>query len=71
MHTLTIRIEDRVIDKVVYFLKNLPRQDVEIMSDEVMRNHKESEDFISYLAANPREVAKEFSFLSREEIHER
>ncbi len=31
MHTITLHIEDTVFDKVIYFLKNLPSSEVEIV----------------------------------------
>jgi len=31
MHTLKLKIEDSVFDKVIYFLKNLPKNEVEII----------------------------------------
>ena len=68
MHTLTIKIQDRVLDKITYFLNNLPKQDVEIISNKI---EKKEEDFISFLAHNPIEVQKDLVFLSREEAHER
>ena len=33
MHTLKINIQDNVFDKVIYFLQNLPKNEVEIISD--------------------------------------
>lgn len=35
MHTLKIRIEDSVLDKVFYFLKHLPQNEVMIIEDKV------------------------------------
>ena len=33
MHTLKLKIEDSVFDKVIYFLKNLPKDEVEIVEE--------------------------------------
>ena len=33
MHTLKLKIEDSVFDKVIYFLQNLPKHEVEIIDD--------------------------------------
>ena len=33
MHSLRLNIEDKVFDKVIYFLKNLPKDDVEIIEE--------------------------------------
>ena len=70
MHTIMIRVNERVLDKVVYFLKNLPKQDIEIISNQKDSN-KTEEDFISFLAHNPVKVDNALTFLSREEAHER
>lgn len=35
MHTLKIRVEDSVLDKVVYFLKHLPQNEVMIIEDKM------------------------------------
>ena len=55
----------RVFNKIVYFLKNLHRQDIKIIFN------KTEEDFISFLAHNPIKVEKDLIFLTREEVHER
>ena len=33
MHSIRLRINDRVIDKVLYFLENLPKDEVEIIKE--------------------------------------
>ena len=72
MHTITINIKDSVLDKVVYFLQNLPKQDVEIISDTIVKDENLIEDdFISYLVHNPVDISNETAFLSRDEAHER
>ncbi len=70
MHTLTIKVHERVLDKIVYFLDNLPKQDIEIISNQVEDVDKR-EDFISFLAHNPIKVEPDLKFFSREEVHER
>jgi len=35
MHTLTLKIQDNVLDKVIYFLSHLPKQEVEIIEDKI------------------------------------
>ena len=35
MHTIKLHIEDKVFDKVIYFLKNLPKNEVEIVGNVV------------------------------------
>jgi len=41
MHTITLNVKDNVFDKIIYFLKNLPKDEVEIIEDKVV---KENED---------------------------
>jgi hypothetical protein len=36
MHTLKLNIEDSVFDKVLYFLQNLPKHDVEIVDEKLI-----------------------------------
>lgn len=38
MHTVKLHIEDRVFDKVINFLKNLPQNEVEIVEDIVVED---------------------------------
>lgn len=33
MHSISLRIQDKVIDKVMYFLENLPENEVEILEN--------------------------------------
>ena len=33
MHTIKLNIQDNVFDKVIYFLNNLPSNEVEIVED--------------------------------------
>ncbi len=36
MHTIKLHIEDKVFDKIMYFLKNLPKNEVRIVENSVM-----------------------------------
>ncbi len=38
MHTIKLHIEDKVFDKVIYFLKNLPKNEVEIVEDIIVED---------------------------------
>lgn len=38
MHTLKLNVQDSVFDKVINFLNNLPKNDVEIIEDEVIQD---------------------------------
>ncbi len=42
MHTLKIKVKDSVYDKVQYFLENLPKDDVEVVSDDIVSDSSES-----------------------------
>ncbi|MGJ0301357.1 hypothetical protein [Aliarcobacter cryaerophilus] len=36
MHTIKLHIEDKVFDKIMYFLKNLPKNEVRIVENGVI-----------------------------------
>lgn len=36
MHTLKLNIQDDVFDKVIYFLNNLPKNDIEIVENKII-----------------------------------
>ena len=38
MHTLKLKIEDSVFDKVISFLQNLPSNEVEIVEDTIIED---------------------------------
>jgi hypothetical protein len=38
MHTVKLHIEDKVFDKVIYFLRNLPKNEVEIVEDIIVED---------------------------------
>lgn len=38
MHTVKLHIEDKVFDKVYYFLSNLPKNEVEIVEDIIVED---------------------------------
>ena len=75
MHTITLKVQDHVLDKIVYFLHNLPKKDVQIISDKsessVDKQNTNDDDFISKLIENPVHLDENVSFLSREKAHER
>ncbi len=41
MHTLKIKIKDSAYEKIQYFLKNLPADDIEVVSDELESENPE------------------------------
>lgn len=67
MHTLKLKVQDSVFDKIMYFLQNLPKNEVEVIEEKKVM-HKE-EDFIEHLLQNPLLVHGEF--LSRNEANAR
>jgi len=67
VHTLKLKVQDSVFDKIMYFLQNLPKNEVEIIEDKV--TSKKEPDFIEYLLANP--VSLKTEFLSRNEANAR
>lgn len=38
MHTVTLHIEDRIFDKVINFLKNLPKNEVKIVENSTLED---------------------------------
>jgi len=70
MHRLILNVNDNVLDKVFYFLNNLPKQDVKIIANETIEKNKDL-DFISALTNKPITVNKSIEFLSRNESNER
>ena len=38
MHTLRLNIQDKAFDKVIYFLNNLPKDDVQILENKVVQD---------------------------------
>lgn len=43
MHTIKLNVEDRVFDKVIYFLQNLPKNEVEIVEDIIVEDFSQLE----------------------------
>lgn len=70
MHTITIKVHDKVLDKVLSFLSNFPEHNIEIVSEKE-RAEKKKRDFITFLVNHPVEMEKDVSFLTREEAHAR
>jgi len=53
MHTLKLNIQDSVFDKIIYFLQNLPKNEVSIVEDKIVNNfladfNEESSDVKSF-----------------------
>ena len=70
MHKLILNVNDNVLDKVFYFLNNLPKQDVKIIANETIDMNQDI-DFISTLTNKPIVVNTCIEFLSRNESNER
>ena len=71
MHTLRVNVQDSVFDKVVYFLKNLPKNEVEIIEETAVGATNKEADFIEHLVHNPVSLNATSGFLSREEANQR
>jgi hypothetical protein len=67
MHTLKLKVQDSVFDKIMYFLQNLPKNEVEVIEEKA--TSKAGTDFIAFLSSNP--VAINGDFLAREEANAR
>jgi hypothetical protein len=70
MHRLILNVNDNVLDKVFYFLNNLPKQDVKIIANETIDKDQDL-DFIATLTDKPIIVNNSIEFLSRNEANER
>ena len=70
MHRLILNVNDDVLDKVFYFLNNLPKQDVKIIANETIDKNQDL-DFIAALTDKPIIVNNAIEFLSRNESNER
>jgi hypothetical protein len=67
MHTLMLKVQDSVFDKIMYFLQNLPKNEVEVIEEEIIS--KVDTDFIAFLSSNP--ITVNDNFLTREEANAR
>jgi hypothetical protein len=67
MHTLRLKVQDSVFDKIMYFLQNLPKNEVEVIEEKAVS--KDKSDFIAFLSSNP--VTINGDFLTREEANAR
>jgi len=47
MHSIRLDIQDNVFDKVIYFLSNLPKNEVKIVEDKVIKDISFDEDIQS------------------------
>jgi len=65
MHSIKLNIQDSVFDKVIYFLQNLPKNEVKIISDIENSNLNKKRKFTSIKIQT-----KNFSF-NREEANAR
>ena len=70
MHRLILNVNDSVLDKVFYFLNNLPKNDVTIITDEIISKDK-NKDIISSLVNKPIHIESNINFLTRDESNER
>jgi hypothetical protein len=48
MHSIRLDIQDNVFDKVIYFLSNLPKNEVKIVEDKISKDSSFDEDIQSF-----------------------
>ncbi len=48
MHRLVIDVNENVLDKIIYFLNNLPQKDVIVIADEVLSEKNSKSNFIDF-----------------------
>ena len=70
MHTLTLKIQDSVLDKVVYFLSHLPKNEVEIVEDKIEPTAFQNESQIAKVFGSVQINMSNFKF-DRDEANER
>ena len=70
MHTLTLRIQDNVLDKIIYFLNNLPKNEVEIIEDKIESIHPKKESQIIKVFSSVQVDMSNFKF-DRNEANDR
>jgi len=46
MHAIKLNVQDNVFDKVIYFLQNLPKNEVEIIEDKISDDWSNLESII-------------------------
>lgn len=66
MHTIAIECSDRAYSHILYFLENLPKDDVIVFDDYVKEPNKETMDAINELESGNGDV-----FKSSKELFER
>ncbi len=48
MHRLVIDVNENVLDKIMYFLKHLPKKDVRVIADDVLNEKNAKNNFIDF-----------------------
>ncbi len=48
MHRLVIDVNENVLDKIIYFLRNLPKKDVKVIEDHVLQEKKIKDNYIDF-----------------------
>jgi len=72
MHTLKLNIQDSVFDKVIYFLQNLPKNEVSIVEskvvDQAMMNHNEDTLEIKSFSNHTANLIEEWKDLTEDNV---
>jgi len=66
MHTFKLEVEDTIVDKVMMYLQQLPKDKVRVKEEQ-----SKSDDFIEYLTTHPIQFQSNNEFLSRSESNAR
>ena len=48
MHRLILDVNDSVMDKIIYFLSHLPKNDVKIVQDKIIDSNMTTANFIDF-----------------------
>jgi hypothetical protein len=48
MHRLVIDVNENVLDKIIYFLQNLPKKDVKVVEDHVLQEKSTKDNCIDF-----------------------
>ena len=48
MHRLVIDVNENVLDKIIYFLNNLPKKDVKVVEDNVLEEKNIKDNIIDF-----------------------
>jgi len=70
MHSIQLNIEDSVFEKVIYFLQNLPKNEVQIVEDRIIQNSNflDSQSELKAFSNHTASLIEEWQDSSEDEI---